>query len=329
MTMKAKIKHAPDKFGFKEGAEDFPLVILVATSSPCNAKCPHCPCTFLPSIRNTEDDFLRLEYFKKLIDEASHYDTSIRMSGYGEPLLHPNFFEVVEYAKSKKINLSLITNGSLFDKEKIRRIIELEIDSIEISVDSHKEEIYKNIRVGLDFEKVKNNIFNLVKTRNRLGKKTCIMVSIINQPSCNPDIEGARRYWEKIVDKVMIRTYVTWGILPTKDFGTPYLNINDRLPCPFPFERLLIDPAGYFRLCPNDNQKLIPPLGHISKDTVRDVWLSERFNKIRKGHLVREFSKIELCNRCIDYPYRSWNYNYQKALKDAREKINKKGDSVN
>jgi len=319
--MKNKIKHIPDKFGFKEGAEDFPLIILVAMASPCNAKCPHCPCTVLPSIRNTEEDFIRPEYFKKLVDEVSQYNSAIRMSGYGEPLLHPQLFELIEYGKNKDIGLSLITNGSLFDQNKIERIINLEIDSIEISVDSHKEKIYKKIRVGLDFNKVKNNIINLVKTRNKLNKKTSIMISIINQPSRNPDIEGARKYWNKIVDKVMIRTYVTWGVLPTDNYGKPYTDLEDRQPCPYPFERLMIDPAGYFRLCPYDDQKLIPPFGRLSKDSVKEIWHGERFNKIRNGHLARKFDWIELCNKCKDYAYRSWTYNYQKALKDARRKL--------
>ena len=322
--MTNNVKHTPDKFGLKKGAEEFPLIILVAMSSPCNAKCPHCPCTIMPSIRDTEDMYIRPEYFKKLVDESAPHGAAIRMSGYGEPLLHPQLFELIEYGKAKGINLSLITNGSLFDQVKIERIINLEIDSIEISCDSHKEEIYKNIRVGLDFNKVKENIKSLVKTRDKLGKKTSIMVSIINQPSRNPDIKGAEAYWSKIVDKVMIRTYVTWGILPKNDYGQPYMDINDRQPCPYPFERLLIDPAGYFRLCPYDDQKLIPAFGHLSKNTVREVWLGPRFNSIRQGHLKRKFSEVELCNNCTDYAFRSWGYNYSKALRDAREKISNK-----
>ena len=319
---KKQIVHRPEKFGFRsKDDEEFPRVILVATASPCNARCPHCPCATMPILRKTEDPFVRLEYFKKMIDEASHYDTNLRLSGYGEPLLHPNFFEVVEYASKKKVNFSLITNGSLFTDEKIKRIIELDVDSIEISVDSHKEEIYKKIRVGLDFKKVKNNIINLVKTRDRLKKHTVIMGSIINQPSRNPEIKQAEAYWAKIVDKVMIRAYVTWGILPTNDYGEPYLDPVNREPCPYPFERLLIDPAGYIRLCPNDNQKIIPPLGHLKTHTIKEVWHSKRMNKIREGHLKRKFNKVELCNICTDYAYRSWNYNYASALKEARKKV--------
>lgn len=317
---KEKISHLPQKFGFKKGAEKFPLVILVAGASPCNAQCPHCPCTVMPEIRNTEDPYIRYEYFKKLADECAQYDCAVRVSGYGEALLNPTMIDSIEYAKSKGLEASLITNGSLLNEEKAKRLLGIGIDAIEISCDSHKKEIYEKIRVRLNFENTLKNIKNLVKLRNKMGKKTSILVSIIDQPSRNPDIEGAKKYFEKIVDKVVIRKYLTWGVLPAADCGEPYLDPKNRPPCPYPFERLMVDPAGYIRLCPYDDQKLIPPFGHISKNTIREVWRGERMNKIREGHLKRKFNKVELCNRCTDFAYRSWNYNYRKALKDARKK---------
>jgi MoaA/NifB/PqqE/SkfB family radical SAM enzyme len=318
--MENKITHLPKKFDLTKKAKKFPLLVLVVAASPCNARCPHCPATKLVKIRKTEKPFLTLRYFKKIIDECSKFDAHIRISGYGEPLLSPYIMDAIEYAKLKNAKFSIITNGSLLDEEKIKRILEAEIDAIEISVDSHRKEIYSKIRVGLDFDRVKRNILNLVKLRNKLKKKTVIMASIINQPSRNPDIEGAQKYWSKIVDKVMIRTYVTWGVLPTKDYGKPYLDPRNRPPCPYPFERLMIDPTGYVRLCPYDDQQLIPSFGHLSRQSIQEIWLGERFTKIRKNHLARKFDKIELCNKCIDFAYRSWTYNYRRALEDTRRK---------
>ncbi len=314
-------KRIAKKFGFKKGAEKFPLMVLVVAASPCNARCPHCPASVQSKIRKTENPYLKLGYFKKIIDECCKFKADVRISGYGEPLLNPDLIEVIKYAGLKKAKFSLITNGSLLDKNKARIILESNIDSIEISVDSHKKEIYSQIRVGLNFDKVKNNILNLVKMRDALKKKAVIMVSIINQPSRNPDIKGAVKYWKRIVDKVLLRKYVTWGVLPTKDYAAPYFDPKKRLPCPYPFERLMIDPSGYFRLCPYDDQQLIKPFGHISKNSIQQVWLGERFTEIRKCHLNREFDKAELCNKCSDFPYRSWTYNYWKGLNDARKKF--------
>jgi len=299
----------------------FPKIILVATSSPCNARCPHCPCTVKPNIRKTEKMFFPFKGWMKLVNECKGKKTAIRLSGYGEPLLHPQFMEMIDYGKKHDISMSLITNGSLFNKRKIDDLMDYEIDSIEISVDSHDPDIYSKIRVGLDFHKVKENIEYLVESRNRKGKKTCIMASIISQPSKNPKIFESAEYWGRVVDKVMIRKYVTWGILPEKD---RVKEKEERQACPYPFERLMIDPDGYFRLCPYDDQKLILPFGHISKNKVKEVWLGKRFSEIRKNHMNLNFHKAELCSKCVDWAQRSWTDNYAKALKEARCKISSK-----
>jgi len=305
----------PDTYGFKPGAEEFPSIILVATASPCNAKCVHCPCTVKPEIRTTNDDFIRVESFKKIVDEAVEYDAYVRMSGYGEPLMHPQFQSLAEYGAKKGAHLSLITNGSLLHKHYQSL---MDFDSVEISIDSHKEEIYKKIRRGLNFETVKNNITLLKDYRDKCGSKVRIMVSIIDQPSNNPDIQGAVDYWENEVDKVLLRKYVTWGVLPTADYGKPLM--TEREPCPYPFERLMIDPAGFFRLCPYDDQRIIAPFGHISTSKIKEVWHGPRMEALRLGHLRAEYEDIELCGECKDFAYRSWTDNFHKALKDARSK---------
>lgn len=316
-----QISHVPERFGFKSGAEKFPTVLLISGSSPCNARCAHCPCTLNPKTRNTEEPYLWYEYFKKMADESVEFGCAIRVSGYGEPLLNPTLIDSLEYVKGKGLEASLITNGSLLDKDKARRLLAAGIDAIEISCDSHRKEIYEKVRVGLNFEEVIGNIRNLVKLRNEMQAKTSILVSVIDQPSRNSDIQGTKEYFENIVDKVVVRKYLTWGILPDQDYGTPYLDPANRPPCPYPFERLAVDPAGYFKLCPYDTQGLIPSFGHVSINTIKEVWLGERMNKIRRGHLKRQFSEVELCDNCKDFSFRSWNYNYKKALADARKKI--------
>jgi MoaA/NifB/PqqE/SkfB family radical SAM enzyme len=291
-----------------------PKVVLIATGSPCNAKCPHCPCTVKPEIRRTNDLYLRLEYFAKICDECAGQDVHIRLSGYGEPFLHPFLFDMLEYGISKGCKLSLITNGSLIAPH-IEKLANMGLESIEISADSHKKEIYEKIRVGLDFDQVLQNIDNLVSVRNYYNKKTAIMVSIIDQPSRNPDIQGAVDYYSKIVDKVLVRKYATWGVLPAGD----QVKASRRSACPYPWERLMIDPEGNFRLCPYDDQRKIDPLGHIKDQSIEEVFNSERFNQIRKGHKTGHFDFIELCGECTDWVARSWDRNYRSALKEVQD----------
>ncbi len=54
--------------------------------------------------------------FKKIADESGPHGAYLRISGGGEPMLHPQATELLVYAKSKGCKIGLITNGSLFNE---------------------------------------------------------------------------------------------------------------------------------------------------------------------------------------------------------------------
>jgi len=334
-------KHLPDKVGFKsEDDKKFPSVILIAAGSPCNLKCPGCPSTNLQSIRNTINNagqlelYLRPDYYKKIVDECREYITDsfkprIRISGYGEPLLHKNLIGMIDYSSGNGVPTSLITNGLLLNEEKAERLIRAGIESIEISVDGHEKNLYESIRVGGDFDVLKNNVKNLVMIRNRLqqDKKTIIIASIVKGHYNHKVIEEIRTFWEEMgVDHVSIRKFLTWGIpelvkmQQEMNEGT-YLGAG--APCPYPFERLMIDPAGWIRLCPYDDQCKIPPFGHLSNNSISEAWQGERFNQIRRCHdgkFDEQMAAAEalLCAECEDRLNRSWTFNYLSIVESEK-----------
>lgn len=82
------------------------------------------------------------------MDEINEYKIAKVVSFHlmGEPLLHPNFFEIVDYAKRYGLKISLFTNGSLLTKEISKKIIKSNIDEIHISLQTPNEFYYKNLR---------------------------------------------------------------------------------------------------------------------------------------------------------------------------------------
>lgn len=69
------------------------------------------------------------------------------------------------------------------------------------------------------------------------------MCSIINQEGV--DVVAAEQYWSPRVDKVQIRKYLTCDY--NEDLSadsSPYLPPEERIPCPWLFERLNIDSRG-------------------------------------------------------------------------------------
>src|SRR4030042_1647517 len=109
-----QIQHLPREFKIKEGAEEFPLMVVLSVTYVCNSRCPGCPYTN-STIRETYKDasFMPADLFKKIADECGKYGAYLRLSGGGEPLLHPQMVDLIEYAKSKGAKIGLITNGSV------------------------------------------------------------------------------------------------------------------------------------------------------------------------------------------------------------------------
>jgi MoaA/NifB/PqqE/SkfB family radical SAM enzyme len=75
---------------------------------------------------------------KKLIDQLYPFKPYISLCGRGEPFLHPDFFEIISYIKSKGLWCGVDTNGTLIEKN-VDRILSTKIDIVNISIDSVSE----------------------------------------------------------------------------------------------------------------------------------------------------------------------------------------------
>jgi MoaA/NifB/PqqE/SkfB family radical SAM enzyme len=134
---KKKIEHTQDRYGMRKEAEEFPMMCVLSFVYVCNAHCPNCPYT-KSKIRDTYRDrpLMGEDTFKIIADQCGEYGTWLRISGGGEPMLHPRAIELIEYGKKAGAKVGLITNGSRFTEEGTRRLLEARVDMIEFSVDS-------------------------------------------------------------------------------------------------------------------------------------------------------------------------------------------------
>lgn len=320
-----KIAHKQESYGIKEGAEKFPLMVVIGLSYVCNSSCPSCPYTN-SEIRDDYRDhpFMAEETFKIIADECGKHGAWLRVSGGGEPMLHPRATELLLYAKGAGAKVGLITNGSRFTEEDTKRIIQAEVDAVEFSVDAGDPVTYARLRAGLDWERLVGNVRRFVTIRNKTGSSTRIIASAVNQKGV--DIDAVTAFWAPIVDKLQIRKYLTWGINdPEKTADAqPYLPPEDQIPCPFIFERLNIDSKGKVTVCGFDIVS-VTDMGNVHEQSIEEIWHSEGFEHFRRMHLERRAEEIAMCSECPDWKYRSWKYNYWKIIKDAEETKNRLG----
>ncbi|GAB5398889.1 MAG: radical SAM protein [Aureisphaera sp.] len=123
--------------------EQHSCLTIIEITDRCNLTCPTCYAGSSP----TYGRHRTLEEVKKMLDTIVEYEKEpdvVQISG-GEPTLHPQFFEILDYAKSLPIrHLMVNTNGIRIAKEKdfVTRLrtyapdfeIYLQFDSFENSV---------------------------------------------------------------------------------------------------------------------------------------------------------------------------------------------------
>ncbi|OHD87895.1 MAG: radical SAM protein, partial [Sulfuricurvum sp. RIFCSPHIGHO2_12_FULL_44_8] len=295
MQDKTKTEHVGQSFGIRPEAVEFPMMSVISFVYICNALCPNCPYTN-SAIRSDYKDTLIMgeDTFKIIADQCGEYNAWIRISGGGEPTLHPNAVELIEYAKKAGAKVGLITNGSKFTKENSIRLLEAGVDMIEFSVDAADPETYARARKGLDWEKLLQNVKRMVELRNKLKSPSKIIASGVNQKGV--DIEMVAKFWEPIVDNFQKRKYLTWGINDPSNSAdqTPYLPPEQMIPCPFIFERLNIDSRGKVMVCGFDIAA-VTDMGNVHEKTIKDIWHGKGFEYYRKMHLQRRGHEIHLC----------------------------------
>jgi radical SAM protein with 4Fe4S-binding SPASM domain len=314
MSSNNRIEHKEVHYGIRPEALEFPMMCVISFIYSCNALCPSCPYTN-SDIRSTYKDrpLMSEDTFKLIADQCGEYGAWVRVSGGGEPMLHPRAVELFEYAKLRGAKVGLITNGSRFSEESTRRLLEAQVDMIEFSVDAADPDTYHRVRAGLQWETLLRNVERMVNMRNQLGSATKIIASGVNQEGV--DIEAVAAFWEPLVDNFQKRKYLTWGINdPGKSADpTPYLPPEEQVPCPFIFERLNIDSRGKVMVCGFDIAAKTD-MGNIHEMSIKDIWHGEGFAYYRRKHLDKTGSEIEMCAQCPDWKYRSWKHNYWKIV---------------
>src|SRR4051812_42752790 len=192
--MNQTIVHSTGQFGLRSEASEFPMMLVLSFVYPCNALCPHCPYTN-SNIRKEYRDapYMSEAIYKKIADESGRYGAYLRISGGGEPMLHPQSTELLVYAKQKGCKIGLITNGSMFNEENSRALLAAGVDLVEFSVDACDKVTYDIVRKGLDFEELNENVRRMIRLRNELRSTTKVVASAVNQSGV--DIAAVERYW--------------------------------------------------------------------------------------------------------------------------------------
>lgn len=271
------------------------LMISIEPSNICNGKCIMCP--YQKMTRRKE--IMPMELFKKTVDNCTSYGVrNFNLIFYNEPFLDPFVFERIQYLKSKKVRVQLFSNGSVMDSEKIEKILKSGLDEIIFSIDAAKKETYELIRRGLIFEKIVNNVLNLIRRREQLRlKKPKIKLNFTKQKLNEAEVEEFQSFWTGKVEEISISPNDS-----RNEFSEPFIK-NRKSFASFPCLRLwrefIVMSNGRVPLCCIDYDGEIV-LGDFNVQDLKKIWDSDNFKKIRDLHLDFKADKINLCKKCLN-----------------------------
>jgi len=271
----------------KNKIRDFPIHLGLEPTNACNLKCVFCARNNI----NYKVGFMNFNLYKKIIDEsAKNKLKSIKLVRGGESLLHPQFAEMIKYAREKGIiDIIFNTNATLLTPEKSLEIIKAKPDFVIFSVDAPEKKIYEQQRVGANFEQVELNIKNFVELKSKIYPKIITRAHMVYTEETENLINKHITRWKGITDEVTANKANKYCEKPA----------NKKFICRTPFRRLDITWDGSVYLCDPDFDpagRLL--LGNVNTETLYEIWHSEKLNRIREIFRQGSPHLIDPCKYC-------------------------------
>jgi len=289
-----------------------PISYSIEPTNHCNLQCPECPSGLGTLTRPL--GLLNLTDFKKLIDEIKDTSFYVQLFFQGEPFINKNLPEMIKYAQSKKIYISISTNGHFINEENVDYVLDNAPDKLIFSVDGLDEESYQKYRVGGTFGQADKGLSYLVSRKKKRGlKKPFIEFQFIVMRQNEHQMENVGRYCKEIgVDKLVFKTMQinsyenALKFLPANNKYRRYslennsFRIKNKIQnhCFALWRTSVITWDGRVVPCCFDKDAT-NELGIVNGASFEEVWASKEYSNFRNKILANR-KTVPMCTNCTE-----------------------------
>ncbi len=214
------------------GKEIYPIYLEIAPSGACNQRCTFCALDYLAY----KPVYLDTRLLKaRLYEMALLGVRSIMYAGEGEPLLHKDIADIVNYTKKVGIDVAITTNG-VFLKEELLDMILNNVTWIKVSINAATRKTYSQIHRtnSGDFDKVIKNMAYAAKVRKNRGYNCTLGMQIILLPENAHEILRLTKMAKDMgIDYLVVKPYSQHPFSKTTKYKdikyNKYLRIADDL----------------------------------------------------------------------------------------------------
>ena len=202
-----------------------PTSVRIETVDACNLRCSHCP-TGLRMKHNPKNSVVMSDgTFEKtifLLQKLPSVTSALFYVG-GEPLLNKHLDNMIRRVKEETYvkRISFNTNGMLLNREWAMRLIEAKTDNITISLDGRSKEENDRIRKGSQYERIKNNIYQLQEVIDQRNAKTKIKIANTNIQKVNEINETPS------IPSFLVEDFINRGIAVESGFALKWPGLSD------------------------------------------------------------------------------------------------------
>ena len=288
-------RHKFRKYPQEYFVPEFPTYVLIEPVSSCNLRCPFCFQSDKTFTRRPYMGFMDMELFTRIVDECEEGGTgAVTLASRGEPTLHPQFTDMLDYLSGKFYETKMNTNATRLTEEICHAILRNGINDVVLSIDSEQPEVFEIMRKNAKFDKVLDHVKLLNRIRDKYYPESNTVIRISAVEYLPEQDRGAfAEFWDELADEITIELaqerWDTYNNTILPDLTTP---------CGYPWERLYVWFDGICNPCDVDYKSELSP-GTIADGTsIRSIWNSPSLTELRRAHLAGERTKILPCDRC-------------------------------
>ncbi|MFA6321094.1 MAG: radical SAM protein [Candidatus Omnitrophota bacterium] len=305
----------------------YPVMIQVEPTLHCNLQCVMCA----NPLSKRSKKHMTMKQFKAIVD-GMPFLKKMSLVGSGEPLLNPELFKMIEYAKRRDIMVGFATNAMLLDEKKAKAVLNSRADWINFSIDSADTEKYGAIRKGADLDIVAANIKRFI--RMKAGSSTpevsawfvmmedniadlpdvirfakSLGVDIVSaqlehnwsNDKIKSDMEG--RYAPNFYDKIRRAILEAKKAAGENKVAFNYVNVPDvdkKRGCKWPWKSCYVTAEGFVTpCCLQGSDPSIINFGNVFIDDFRRIWNNAAYKDFRKA--LKSNKAPEICAGCTAY----------------------------
>lgn len=190
-----KVFHHQDRLNIlRQGGQPAPAQAMIVLADRCNHGCSFCSYRWDGNTSNqlfhilnedgsknhNPDRYIPTDKAKEILDDCAEMGIgAVQFTGGGEPTVHPDHREIIEYAMSLGLDVSLVTNGTIVRAGMIELMARMQW--VRVSIDAARPETYERIRSVQRWQMVRalNHIEQLVAKKKRTGSKVEIGIGFV------------------------------------------------------------------------------------------------------------------------------------------------------